>query len=107
MFFNMFIKNTSMNVECHNIIDNQMSVFSVLNEEEKELLKKNSTCTYYKKNDIIYKEGDKPSGLICLSKGKVKIFANELCTLRSFTIIENDQEALVDSITLKPENRSS
>jgi len=45
-----------MNVECHNIIDNQMSVFSVLNEEEKELLKKNSTCTYYKKNDIIYKE---------------------------------------------------
>lgn len=63
-----------MNVECHNIIDNQMSVFSVLNQEEKELLKKNSTCTYYKKNDIIYKEGDKPNGLICLSKGKVKIF---------------------------------
>ena len=63
-----------MNVEFHNIIDNQMSVFSVLNEEEKELLKKNITCTNYKKNDIIYKEGDKPSGLICLSKGKVKIF---------------------------------
>lgn len=63
-----------MNVECHNIIDNQMSVFSVLNQEEKEQLKQNSTCTYYKKNDIIYKEGDKPNGLICLSKGKVKIF---------------------------------
>jgi len=63
-----------MNAECHNIIDNQMSVFRVLNTEEKELLKTNSTCTYYKKNDIIYKEGDKPAGLICLSKGKVKIF---------------------------------
>ena len=63
-----------MNAECHNIIDNQMSVFSVLNKEEKEQLKKNSTCTYYKKGDIIYKEGDKPNGLICLSKGKVKIY---------------------------------
>jgi len=63
-----------MNAECHNIIDNQMSVFRVLNTEEKEQLKSNSTCTHYKKNDIIYKEGDKPSGLICLSKGKVKIF---------------------------------
>ena len=60
--------------ESHNIIDNKMSVFSVLNAEEKELLKKNSTCTYFKKNDIIYKEGDKPNGLICLSRGKVKIF---------------------------------
>lgn len=60
--------------ESHNIIDNKMSVFSVLNAEEKELLKKNSTCTHFKKNDIIYKEGDKPNGLICLSRGKVKIF---------------------------------
>ncbi len=63
-----------MKTELHNIIDNQMSVFSVLKKNEKELLKNNSTCTYFKKNDIIYKEGDKPSGLICLSKGKVKIF---------------------------------
>ena len=30
-----------MNIECHNIIDNQMSVFSVLNQEEKELLENN------------------------------------------------------------------
>jgi len=60
--------------ESHNIIDNQMSVFSVLNVEEKDLLKRNSTCTHFKKGDIIYKEGDKPTGLICLSKGKVKIF---------------------------------
>ncbi|MEA2106652.1 MAG: Crp/Fnr family transcriptional regulator [Bacteroidota bacterium] len=66
--------NKLMNAECHNIIDNQMSVFSVLSKEEKDQLKKNSTCTYYKKGDIIYKEGDKPNGLICLSKGKVKIF---------------------------------
>ncbi|MFO7938665.1 MAG: Crp/Fnr family transcriptional regulator [Bacteroidales bacterium] len=51
-----------------------MSVFSVLTPQQKDLLKNNSTCTKYKKNEIIYKEGDKPSGLICLSSGKVKIF---------------------------------
>jgi len=60
--------------ECHNIIDSKMSVFNVLTPKQKEMLKANSTCTKYKKNDIIYKEGDKPTGLICLSNGKVKIF---------------------------------
>ena len=59
---------------CYNIIDSEMSVFSVLANSEKELLKKNSTCTRYKKNEIIYKEGDKPVGLMALSSGKVKIF---------------------------------
>jgi len=63
-----------INDECHNIIDSKMSVFNVLTPEQKEILKNNSTCTKYKKNEIIYKEGDKPSGLICLSNGKVKIF---------------------------------
>ncbi|MGM0549848.1 MAG: Crp/Fnr family transcriptional regulator [Bacteroidota bacterium] len=63
-----------INDECHNIIDSKMSVFSVLTPQQKDLLKNNSTCTKYKKNEIIYKEGDKPSGLICLSSGKVKIF---------------------------------
>src|SRR6056297_1989585 len=60
--------------ECHNIIDSKMSVFNVLTPQQKDVLKNNSTCTSYRKNDIIYKEGDKPSGLICLSSGKVKIF---------------------------------
>ncbi len=63
-----------INDECHNIIDSKMSVFNVLTTEQKEILKNNSTCTKYKKNEIIYKEGDKPTGLICLSNGKVKIF---------------------------------
>jgi len=30
--------------------------------------------SFYKKNEFIYKEGDKPIGLICLSEGKVKVF---------------------------------
>lgn len=54
--------------------ENKKSFFYNLPEKDKELLIKNSTVNHYKKNDIIYKEGDKPNGLLCLAIGKVKIF---------------------------------
>ena len=50
------------------------SLFQQLTEEEKGIIKENYTSSKYKKNEILYKEGDKPSGLICLIKGKVKLF---------------------------------
>ena len=59
---------------CINCLTSKDAIFNVLNSEELEILKNNYTCTSYKKNEIIYKEGDKPNGLICLCSGKVKIF---------------------------------
>jgi len=59
---------------CNNCIENKMSVFNVLTDEERELLVRNYSCHEYTKGDIIFKEGDKPMGLICLSEGKVKVF---------------------------------
>lgn len=58
----------------NNCIEDKISVFSVLTPEEMIILKKNYICQYYKKGEIIFKEGDKPTGLICLSEGKVKVF---------------------------------
>ena len=57
-----------------NIFDGQKSVFSVLTSEEKDLLQKNIGCIVYKKNEAIFMEGDKPTGLIFLTEGKVKIY---------------------------------
>jgi len=57
-----------------NCIDNPKSVFAVLTPKEREYLKQNYTCAFYKKGEIIFKEGDKPVGLMSLSEGKVKIF---------------------------------
>jgi len=37
-------------------------------------MRKNFTCSYYKKGEIIYRDGDTPRALVCLIKGKVKIF---------------------------------
>ena len=59
---------------CENCLDNKKSVFSSLTPREKDILSHNHVCSHYKKNEIIFKEGDRPSGLICLSEGKVKIF---------------------------------
>jgi CRP-like cAMP-binding protein len=62
------------NVEkCRNIFEDKKFVFSVLNNNERLFLEKNLSCFIYKKGEKIFTEGDKPSGLICLSEGKVKI----------------------------------
>ena len=48
-------------------------VFSLLNEEEKSILRKNHTLTFYKKNEYIYKEGESATGMQYLQEGKVKL----------------------------------
>ena len=60
-------------VYCENCLDSKESIFTVLNDEQRKILYDYHSCTSYKKGEVIYKEGDKPSGLICLSKGKVKV----------------------------------
>jgi CRP-like cAMP-binding protein len=49
-------------------------LFNVLTPEEKEFLLQNHTTLRFKKNDIIFHEGEKPSGMMCLGTGKVKMF---------------------------------
>jgi CRP-like cAMP-binding protein len=50
------------------------SLFSKLSKEDKDFLMANTECRSYKKNELVFLENTKPSGLICLSEGKVKIF---------------------------------
>jgi len=59
---------------CREFLDDKKSIFSILTPEQKEIFKAGLTATFYKKGDYIFKEGDKPTGLICLSEGKVKVF---------------------------------
>lgn len=57
-----------------NILTNPKSIFSLLNLEEKEELPQHASFTEYRKNEFVFKEGDKPSGFMLLIDGKVKIF---------------------------------
>jgi CRP-like cAMP-binding protein len=59
---------------CESCLVSKKSIFSALTTKEQEILLKNVTGTSYKKGEIIYKEGDKPSVLLCLCDGIVKVF---------------------------------
>ena len=49
-------------------------IWRVLSEEDREQIKKNARFVHYKKNETIYIEEEQPHDLMCLLKGKVKIY---------------------------------
>ncbi len=59
---------------CQTCLETAGSVFKDLPQEEKERLARSHTSRFYRKGELIYHEGEKPTGLLCLAKGKVKIF---------------------------------
>lgn len=58
------------------IISNINSITKLLTNEQKEELYKCISARKYKKNELIYKEGEVPQDLLCLVSGKVKIQKN-------------------------------
>lgn len=56
------------------IIDNPKSILYVLNPQEKLELQDHISFSHYRRNEYIYKEGDRPAGFLILVDGKVKIF---------------------------------
>jgi CRP-like cAMP-binding protein len=49
-------------------------VWRLLNDQERTLLRQNATIQHFKKNQQIYYEGEEPKDMMCLLKGKVKIY---------------------------------
>lgn len=49
------------------------SLFNDLSDKELELLNKDRSKLFFKKGDVVFKEGGIPSGLYCLNVGKVKL----------------------------------
>jgi CRP/FNR family transcriptional regulator, polysaccharide utilization system transcription regulator len=56
------------------ILENSKSLFYVLSPEDKEDLHNYVSLTSYRRNEYVFKEGDKPSGFLMLVSGKIKIF---------------------------------
>lgn len=67
-----FMLNSDLSIK--DILENPNSVFYLLTIEEKEELGNHISFSNFKKNEFIFKEGDKPTGLLMLIDGKVKIF---------------------------------
>ncbi len=64
--------NTDFSIK--DILDNPKSIFYLLSPEEKEEVQHHVSFSSFRKNEFIFKEGDKPNGLITLVEGKVKIY---------------------------------
>jgi CRP-like cAMP-binding protein len=54
-------------------------VWRLLTEQERGLVRRHAYTQHFRKNQKIYSEGDDPKDLMCLLKGKVKIFKEGVC----------------------------
>ncbi len=61
---------------CMGCTKKKNSLFDSLSQEELEELERNRTVVSYKRGEMIYKEGSKSMGLLCLNEGKVKLVRN-------------------------------
>lgn len=68
--FSMIKKSTLEKIMSEDLAE----LWSVLSQEEKHIVVDNFTMHSFKKNQIIYAEGDDPEYLWCLVKGKVKMY---------------------------------
>ena len=59
---------------CHTCLEAPGSLFKDLPQEEKDSLARSHTSRFYHKGELIYREGDRPNGVLCLANGKVKIY---------------------------------
>lgn len=66
----MVKKELTLNEITESIAD----LWQPLSEQQRALLAKKFTIQRFKKNEIIYCEGDKPTHIMCLLSGKVKIY---------------------------------
>lgn len=57
------------------VLQNEMSdLWAVLSNEEKRIILSNFQIQNFRKNEVIYSEGEKPTHLMFLLKGKVKVY---------------------------------
>ena len=61
-------------LEILNLLENDCDLLSFLTNEQSQYLKKNISILHFQKNQIIYEEGELPTQLMCLARGKVHVF---------------------------------
>ncbi len=61
---------------CLNCTVRRLSFFADLNQKELAFLNRDRTVANFQRGAYIYRQGTRPTGLICLTNGKVKIVAD-------------------------------
>lgn len=58
---------------CGRCAERFTNVFCMAKNDVLSEIQKEKTCTYYKKGEYIFKEGNRPFGVYCLNRGKIKL----------------------------------
>jgi len=61
-------------MDIHPKLEDIFTVWDVLTHDERRYVKNNYTIHYFKKHQIIHKEGDTPAHMMLLAAGKVKVY---------------------------------
>lgn len=68
------MKNFFETPSCESCASRLNNVFCTLNDNQVNELALDKSCNIYKKGQLIFYEGNRPTGLYCVNQGKVKIF---------------------------------
>jgi len=68
------LKNFFETPSCESCAARLNNVFCTLNDNQVNELALDKSCNIYKKGQLIFYEGNRPTGLYCVNQGKVKIF---------------------------------
>lgn len=68
------MKNFFETPSCESCTNRFNNVFCTLSDSQVNELALDKSCNIYKKGQLIFYEGNRPTGLYCVNQGKVKIF---------------------------------
>ena len=85
---------------CNICIDSPNSLFASLDESSKSIIRQTSICKMYRKGDLIYEEGNKPFGLICLITGKAKIAKKGIAGREQIVRMANPSDSSATGLSL-------
>ena len=74
MFFNTIMIMQYKNPQIEACLENPSSLLKNLNPKDKEILVQHHKYAHFRKGELLFKDGEKSHGLICLATGKVKVF---------------------------------
>jgi CRP-like cAMP-binding protein len=100
-------KGCSDSILCESCKNREFSIFTGLNQEDKDLLESGKITCEYKKGETIFKEGMKPTGMICLQVGKVKLFKEGIGGKEQIIRLVNSIELVGYRALLADENHTT
>jgi CRP/FNR family transcriptional regulator, polysaccharide utilization system transcription regulator len=91
---------------CEDCIYGHLLHFHSLDKADLQYLNEQKQMQFYKKGQIIYTEGNKPTGVYCIREGKIKVYKNNQDGKQHITRIVNPGEFLGLKALLSGNNHS-